>query len=238
MVPCVGAGRGDHSMIDTLKLLETPEGVGIGLRVAGPVPRALAWALDTLIRLAFYVALAMVLLPLGRVGTGLYLILLFAAEWFYPVVGEVFFNGATPGKRALGLRVIHDNGTPVGLTASLIRNLLRFVDFLPLAYGFGLVTMVMNRDFKRLGDLAAGTLVVYRDDGAAPPPVRRVAALAPGYPLLPEERQAVLDFAERRGLLSDERARELAGLTGLLVADSADPAAQLEGLASWYAGGR
>ena len=225
-------------MIDTLKVLETPEGVGIGLRVAGPAPRGLAWALDTLIRLALYAVLATVLLPLGRAGTGAFLILLFLGEWFYPVAGEVLFNGATPGKRALGLRVTADNGTPVTLAASLIRNLLRFVDFLPFGYAFGLVAILLTPDFRRLGDLAAGTLVIYRDDPRPRAAGRRLEPAVPPFELDAEERQAVLDFAERRGLLSEDRAQELAALTGPLVAGSSDPAARLEGLARWYAGGR
>lgn len=225
-------------MIDTLKYLETPEGVELGLQVAGPVARGLAWALDALIRLGFYIVLALVLLPMGRFGTGLFLVLLFLGEWFYPVVGEVLFHGATPGKRSLGLRVIADNGTPVTLAASLIRNLLRFVDFLPLFYGLGLTALMLNRDFKRLGDVAAGTLVVYGRDPRPRGGMPRAEAAAPPFELRPEERQAVLDFAERRRLLSDERARELAGLTGPLVAGGGDPAERLVRYAGWYAGER
>lgn len=223
-------------MIDTRKYLETPEGVELGLRVAGPVARGLAWALDALIRLGFYIVLAVVLFPMGRFGAGLFLVLLFLGEWFYPVVGEVFFHGATPGKRSLGLRVIADNGAPIPLAASLIRNLLRFVDFLPLFYGLGLLTMMLNRDFRRLGDVAAGTLVVY--SGAPRPRTHapRGVAAAPPFELQAEERQAVLDFAERRRLLSDERARELAALTGPLVAGGGDPAQRLVRYAGWYAG--
>ncbi|MDZ7751376.1 MAG: RDD family protein [Gammaproteobacteria bacterium] len=225
-------------MIDTLKYLETPEGVELGLQVAGPVARGLAWALDVLIRLGFYIVLALVLLPMGRFGTGLFLVLLFLGEWFYPVVGEVLFHGATPGKRSLGLRVIADNGTPVTLAASLIRNLLRFVDFLPLFYGVGLVAMMLNRDFRRLGDVAAGTLVVYGRDPRPREGMPRIEGAAPPFELRAEERQAVLDFAERRQLLSDERARELAALTGPLVAGSGDPAESLVRFAAWYAGER
>lgn len=223
-------------MIDTLKYLETPEGVELGLPVAGPVARGLAWALDALIRVGFYIVLALVLLPMGRFGTGLFLVLLFLGEWFYPVVGEVLFHGATPGKRSVGLRVIADNGAPVTLTPSLIRNLLRFVDFLPLFYALGLAAMMLNRDFRRLGDVAAGTLVVYGRDPRPRAEMPRTAAAVPPFDLQAEERQAVLDFAERRRLLSDERARELAALTGPLVSGDGDPAESLVHYAGWYAG--
>lgn len=225
-------------MIDTLKYLETPEGVELGLPVAGPVARGLAWVLDALIRLGFYMVLALALLPMGRFGSGLFLVVLFLGEWFYPVVGEVLFHGATPGKRSLGLRVIADNGAPVTLAASVIRNLLRFVDFLPLFYGLGLVTMMLNRDFRRLGDIAAGTLVVYGGDPRPRAAMPRPGAAAPPFELHAPERQAVLDFAERRRLLSDERARELAGLTGPLVEGGGDPAQRLMRYAGWYAGER
>ena len=100
--------------IDTLRVLETPEGVDLSLHLAGPVPRAAAFVLDLLVRTAVYLALAP-LLALAGVGTGLLLLALFLLEWFYPVFFELA-RGATPGKRALGLLVVHDDGTPVSVT--------------------------------------------------------------------------------------------------------------------------
>jgi uncharacterized RDD family membrane protein YckC len=141
-------------------MFETPEGIDLGLRVAGPISRALAWIIDAFIRYSVLFALSTVLASLLSFGMGLFLILLFLLEWFYPVVFEVV-RGATPGKKAMGLLVVHDNGTPVGWSASMIRNLLRSVDFLPFFYCAGLISILLNSRFKRLGDLAAGTLVVY-----------------------------------------------------------------------------
>jgi uncharacterized RDD family membrane protein YckC len=115
--------------VDTLRRFETPEGIEIELRLAGPVPRAGAFAIDLLIRFGLY----LVLLPLAGlagVGVGLILLALFLLEWFYPVFFELR-SGATPGKRAVGLVVVHADGTPVGPSASLLRNLLRALDFLP-----------------------------------------------------------------------------------------------------------
>ena len=126
-------------------------------------------------------------------------------------------GGATPGKKALGLIVVHDDGTPVGWPAALTRNLLRFVDFLPLFYLFGLVSIALSRDFKRLGDHAAGTLVVYREAAARR---RRLPALAPEAPamaLSAREQRAVLDYAERVPDLTPERAAELAEIAAPLV---------------------
>ena len=153
-------------MLDTAREVPTPEGIELSLRLAGPVSRALAWAIDLVVRMAVIAAFGAVLGVLGKFGWGLFLILWFALEWLYPTVFEVYFDGATPGKKSLGLIVLHDDGTPVRLAASFTRNLLRAVDFFPALYGVGLMTMLLNRDFKRLGDIAAGTVVVYRDPAA------------------------------------------------------------------------
>jgi uncharacterized RDD family membrane protein YckC len=147
------------SLIDTLRVHETPEGVDLELRVAGPAVRAAALAIDSLIRFVLYLAL-IPLLALSGIGLGLVLLGFFLLEWFYPVFVELR-SRATPGKSAMGLRVVHDIRTPVGAVASVIRNLLRMADFLPLFYAAGLVSCLVDRDFRHLGDLDAGTLVVH-----------------------------------------------------------------------------
>ena len=106
-------------------------------------------------------AAAMVAAFMGGIGVAFLLILFFALEWFYPVAFELTASGATPGKRVFGLRVVMDNGLPVTPAASLTRNLLRAADFLPFGYGFAIVSMLLRRDFKRLGDIAAATIVVH-----------------------------------------------------------------------------
>lgn len=223
-------------MLDTVRAIETPEGIELSLRVAGPVPRALAWSLDTILRAAGYLVLSLVLMPLGRFGLGALLIAVFLLEWFYPVFCEVFFHGVTPGKKALGLRVLHDDGTPVGWSASLIRNLLRFVDFLPLLYGFGLVSILWRADFKRLGDIAAGTQVVYQEEGETSMQRPSAAPRPPAFALTTAEQQAVVSFAERRSQLTEERAEELAMTAAPLVAGARDPADRLLSVANWVAG--
>lgn len=199
-------------MLDTYRAIETPEGVELRLRVAGPVVRSLAWVIDLLIRGGIYIVLAIVLAKFGKFGWGLLLIGLFLIEWFYPVLFEVYRHGATPGKRRMGLCVVNDDGTPVGWSASLIRNLLRYVDFLPVLYGFGLISMLLHPDFKRLGDIAAGTRVVYRDAAKKAIQVPAVAAKPPHFSLTLEAQRAVIDFAERSPELSPERKEELANI--------------------------
>ncbi len=199
-------------MLDTEREVPTPEGIELSLRLAGPVSRALAWAADLMIRGVAFMALSVPLSTLGEVGSGVLMILWFALEWFYPTICEVWFNGATPGKRFLGLIVLHADGTPIRLSASLIRNLLRAVDFLPFLYGFGLLSMLLNRDFQRLGDIAAGTVVAYRDTALKHGAIPAATPFPPSKPLALPEQRLVLDLAARSPLLTVERARELAVL--------------------------
>ena len=205
-------------MLDTVREVSTPELIELRLHCAGPVPRALAWLLDTLIRGCVIIVANIAIGLLGRAGGGIMLILWFALEWLYPVFFEVLASGATPGKRALGLCVLHEDGSPVGWGASLSRNLLRTADFLPFLYGFGLVFRLMTREFRRIGDLVAGTVVVYRMPPAQLPEVPEAPAWRPKVPLTRALQQAVLAFAERAPRLSPERAEELAEIAPQLTA--------------------
>lgn len=226
-------------MLDTARTVETPEGVEIGLRIAGPVPRAWAWAIDLGIRLAGYIAISIPLGIFGQMGSGVFMIVIFLGEWFYPVFFEVYRDGSTPGKRRMGLRVLHDDGTPVSWGASMVRNLLSFADFLPLAYGFGLVTMLVHPDFKRLGDLAAGTLVTHRDRDRLPSSIPAATPIRPGTPLALDEQRAILEFADRQQAWTRERSAELATLVRPLTGQTGDEShATLVGIANWLLGRR
>ena len=104
------------------------------------------------------------------------------------------------------------NSTPVGWAASLTRNLLRAVDMLPFAYCVGAVSSLSHPSFKRLGDLAAGTLVVYRDEPPKRPQLPEADAERAPFSLSLVEQRALLDFAERSADLSAARRAELAGI--------------------------
>ncbi len=224
-------------LLDTFHEVETPEGVEFQLPVAGLVVRSLAWGTDTLIRFGIYILLGISLPKIGNVGIGVMLILLFLIEWFYPVLFEIYRHGATPGKRWLGLCVVNDDGTPVGWSGSMVRNLLRFVDFLPFFYGAGLVSMLVSTDSKRLGDLAAGTRVVYRKRASQAAAVRDEKAIPPVVPLQIDEQRAVVDFAGRLDQLSKERSQELAAIVAPLVTRAnGSSAVSLVGIANWLLG--
>jgi uncharacterized RDD family membrane protein YckC len=226
-------------MLDTTRRVATPEGIELTLRLAGPVPRALAWTIDLFLRGALVMLVSMFASQLGRAGWGVILLTAFFVEWILPAWFEAVWGGQTPGKRMFGLAVLNDDGTPVRWPGALTRNLLRAVDFLPLLYGIGLVTMLLNRDFKRLGDLAAGTVVVYQPpkaEGARKIP--EAAAVVPPVALSLEDQRALLELAERSATLTPERFEELAALPQPLVGQlQGAPAAQrLLGMANYLAG--
>lgn len=226
-------------MLDTHREVVTPEGVALHLPAAGPVPRALAWAIDLSIRLVLLMVAATVFAALGNVGSGAYMVVLFLVFWFYPVLFEAIDNGRTPGKRALGLRVVAANGAPVGWLAAFTRNLLRVVDMLPFGYAAGLVASLADPWGRRLGDQVAGTLVVHAGRGRDVRPAPTGEVLAPPVALLPHEQAALVGFGERAPQLTEARRIELAELAEPLVSARGPLAvARLHGMANWLLGRR
>lgn len=201
-------------MLDTTREIEVPEGVELSLAVAGLVSRALAFMIDLAIRWIGLGIVSAIIGYLGSFGQGLFLILVFVVEWFYPVLFEVFNHGQTIGKKAMGIMVINDDGTPIDWSSSIVRNLLRFADFLPALFGFGALSMLVNKDFKRLGDLAAGTLVVHKRKIKHQDLSFEAEGLSPKIPLTLAEQSAIISFAERSSKMSDARSQELAGYLG------------------------
>lgn len=198
--------------LDTTLLAETPEGIGIQLRPAGAVPRALAYALDWFIRFIVFSVVATVLGGVKGVGVGIMLIIYFGFEWLYPIVFELLPGAATPGKRVLGLQVMMDTGLPVTPSAAVTRNLLRVADFMPVAYAFGLIAMLLRSDFKRLGDIVAGTLVVHAEQARLAGALPEAQPLAPRVALTRAQQVAILRLAGRSRRLTSERVDELATL--------------------------
>lgn len=183
--------------------VETPENIRFGYDVADIGSRFLAILIDSLIQSAIYIVLFLVLALIGSRATALnlparvadllgivFLFVLFVIQFGYFMFFEIITGGQTPGKRLFGLRVIKDNGYPLSPIDSIIRNLIRIIDFFPFAYGIGVITMFANQRAKRLGDFAAGTLVVKMRDNVqladlhshpaptAPPPVLVMDGLA------------------------------------------------------------
>ena len=221
-----------RSSLDTRSRIETPEGIDLILRPAGLVPRSLAFAVDLAIRVLVMAGLVLMFGFLDSFGLGLAAIAWFVLDWWYMVLFEVMNQGRTPGKRLLHLRVVHDDGTPIGWASSLSRNLLRFVDMLPLGYSIGALSSLNHPDFKRFGDLVAGTLVVHDELPIRRPSLPEADAAVAPVALRLEEQRAILGLAERQGELSQERARELAEIiAGPLRLPADEALAQVHGMA-------
>ncbi len=226
-------------MLDTLREVETPEGVALHLRCAGVVPRALAWGIDFSIRMAGISAVTMFLGLLGGAGIGIAMVVMFLVYWAYPIVFEVWQDGQTPGKRSLGLKVVNDNGTPVTWLPSVVRNLMRTVDMLPMLYGFGIASGLLDPAGRRLGDHVAGTVVVYAEREPARPPAPDAAPQRPPLPLQLDEQRAIIAYAERAPQTTPERQAELAEVLAPLTGARGERAvAAVLGMANYLLGRR
>jgi uncharacterized RDD family membrane protein YckC len=223
--PCEGEDR-TTEMIDTLRQVETPEGIRIGLHAAGALPRARAWMIDGLIRYLMLVFSSAILGALQATGMAVLMLVAFVIVWGYPVLFETLWNGQTPGKKMFDLRVVNANGTPVTWLASITRNLLRTADMLPFGYAIGLLSCWFDPYGRRLGDLAANTLVVYTEPRHKPAvPIQALAIESP-LSLTQAERMALVAFAERSHLLTEERQQELAALLPMLTQSQGTTAVQ------------
>jgi uncharacterized RDD family membrane protein YckC len=186
-----GSDAGPTPPLEGLQVLRSPEQVALHLPLAGPTSRILAYAIDLVLVVAIEIALLTTVLlgtPLAeQIGSSLSelgknldkpgpessqaLLVMLAAlivvqlviEWGYFTFFELAMGGRSPGKRVMGLRVMRDGGLPLTLRESLVRNVLRCVDMLPSNYVLGLVSMIVSSEGKRLGDIAAGTVVVRID---------------------------------------------------------------------------
>jgi len=197
------AGSRGAPELEGRQVLHSPEQVALHLPLAGPTSRMLAYAIDlaaifTVELVVFFLLLASAPLAewfqrmVGEVQGELaaggtpgessalltllagFLLLQFVIEWGYFLFFELAMGGRSLGKRALGLSVLRDGGRPLGLRGSMVRNALRVVDMLPANYLVGLVAMVVSPEGKRLGDIAAGTVVVRLDRVARPPELPEV----------------------------------------------------------------
>lgn len=237
--------------------VETPEQIAFSYSVAGIGSRGAAALLDLLICGAALLAITAALFLLaisvlgrqrGRPSDGawalaIYLLIQFAVIWGYYVLFEGLWDGQTPGKRLMGLRVVRDGGYSVTFAASAVRNLLRFVDIMPVPlYLVGIVSAALTSARKRLGDLAAGTFVVKEMRAEPMASTRREPASETRAPVvtarLSDEEYAVLElYVQRRAQLDAERRRTIAAQLGTRFAahmDAAGRAAPAAGLIRLY----
>ncbi len=241
-------------MLEDKLTVETPEQVQLDFPLAGIGSRFLALAVDTIFQVVIGLALVVAALvsrvwPNSAVWMLALLILaIFLVQFGYFAFFESVWNGQTPGKRRLYLRVIKDSGQPITTYDAVARNLMRIVDSVPGIYGIAIVSVLLSPRNKRLGDYVAGTVVVHEQ------PLEQQAGIganytaqpqASGYDLAqvqPEEFELVETFLLRRGQLAPEvrsaLARQIIGRLGpklkLLPADLQHPEVFLERLAAEY----
>lgn len=181
--------------------IETPESVTVTYPVAGIGSRGLAAIVDiAILALLLFGEVAAVgvlgylvtrfagIDVIGLFGTWLAAILIFAmfvTYWGYYIFGEVFRNGRTYGKKVLRIRVVRDDGSRIGVLDSVVRNVVRLIDILPGTYAIGILSIVISPQAKRLGDMAAGTVVVAEStaDPLSRPiaPAQEISALVADY---------------------------------------------------------
>lgn len=220
----------ERRALDTTVSIETPEHVLFNCSVAGPARRALAYLLDLVVRGGALFAIVMLFSLFGMEMSGwkvgALLLLLFVMEWGYFVASEVLMHGQSIGKRAFGLRVVTSEGLAISIGSSVLRNLLRAADFLPTGYAVGLVTMSLDPRFRRLGDWAADTMVVFEGKPRLreplrmdPPPTPEELAALPARVDLPGPAlEAIELFLRRAPELQSLREDELASMLAPLYA--------------------
>ena len=222
----------ETAVIDSSLPMQTPEGIEYVLFPAGIAVRACAWGIDTLIKgLLLFVLFVFTSAVLEIFGVWFYFLLNFALDWFYFAAFEMMWNGQTPGKRIMGIRVVNGDGSPVSAGASFIRNLLRFADGFFYLYLIAFVCMIASPGFRRIGDWAGNTLVIYAvrpgrftANRQAIPWLSGYAAQVPDQKLDYREKQGILMFARRFPLLGKNRADEIARPLAVRLRGPAAPA--------------
>jgi len=227
-----------QSLPDTDLVVATPERVSFDYQVAGIGTRAIAQLLDLLILGGVLLGVLLAAIAVGQTGSDALAYLLAVIGSFVVTFGyfwacEAFWSGQTVGKKVFRLRAVGDRGEPMTFAQAGIRNIVRVIDFLPYAYGVGMVVLFVNGKGKRLGDLAAGTIVVKDSDSlqlwqipggrppappASPQPDAQAVAFAPATPqelllrrLDPDLRRFVTSYARRRAELPLPLRAQLAG---------------------------
>jgi len=212
---------GPASPLDTTLTIVSPENIAFQFRLAGPASRSIAFLVDAIVIGLLGLGL-LIVAGLGGLADeaflGLFLVGLFFLWWGYGAACEVFANGRTAGKAALGLRVVSQTGLSINPAQAVLRNLLRAIDVAPPFFP-GVVAMALTSRLQRLGDLAAGTIVVLDRSRRAlrPPRVEFTVAelIPPGFQAQPPLVEALAAYVGRRAELPAARRRELAGIAAL-----------------------
>ena len=233
-------------------VVETPESLELHLRLAGPGPRMAAVIIDAIIQGLSFLVTALILFggfsgseSFGNITLAFSFIVFFLIQWGYYSLFEIVSRGRSPGKRVVGVRVIRADGEPLDPATIVIRNFLRVVDSFPFFYLLGGLIATIDRRQRRIGDMAAGTLVVHEMPVPVEPPVSSIECKRPeveavvfaGAPLNERELYSIRRFLTGDERLPEDRQKILAVKFAKRVAERIsshshidDPIAFLEGV--------
>ncbi len=222
--------------------IETPEGIELVMPLADPIARGYAFAIDMCLRVLIIIVYTFLLNIVfdGKTAVGLQYLGIFIIMWGYYVIFDLWWDGQSPGKRSMKLRVVNDDFTPINFSTSLTRNLLRTADMFPGCYGCGIASMLFNKNNQRLGDIAARTLVVSTVQVRHSRIDVGETALPPDVLLTAEEQRFIIDFARFYEVNSTARAHEIAANLSQTF-DEPDVrrlATRLRRYAKWFLGER
>ncbi|MCL2801755.1 MAG: RDD family protein [Treponema sp.] len=214
------ASRPEGLILDPSIKALTPEGIEYVLFPAGFLARTLAYAIDKIIQWLVLFILMIIYYDILYSQAGLWIVLLinFCLDWFYHVIFDVLCRGQSPGKRISGIRVVRSDGSPVDPSSSFIRNLMRFADTFMFLFPIAFFSIAASGGFKRLGDWAGNTIVVYSLMAKNTPRtslsklLEKYDSYVPPRKLSNDEKQAIFEFARRYFVLGEARADEIASL--------------------------
>lgn len=203
---------------DTPIIVQTPEGIEFSLYPAGILIRACSYLIDIILQgLLSLAAIIIFVNSFAEIfGVWIFLLYAFLLNWFYHVICELCFKGQSLGKKIMGIRVVRSNGSPVNPGASFVRNLLRFADTFMGFFIIALSSIMVSPGFRRIGDLAADTLVVYTINSLSPTKKTSMSWLSQYEKIIPsrklslKEKQTIILFAKRFPILGKARAEETA----------------------------
>lgn len=208
----------EREPLDTTIRIVAPENIAFSYRLAGPFRRFPALLIDVAILFFVIWVSATVLIMAGmQAGFGVFLAFLFLLFWGYGGFCETYLNGQTPGKMAMGIRVISVEGLPIDAQQAILRNLLRVADITFYCLTAG-VAFLVTRRFQRVGDIAAGTMVVIEEKRqlraarqVSDPRIEELLAEIPAtFTPDADMTEAIASYIRRRDLLGPARRREVA----------------------------
>jgi uncharacterized RDD family membrane protein YckC len=227
---------------DSVIRVASPDGVAFDLHPAGAMVRIIAYIVDMFLQSIGAIVIAVILSIFKISGNWVIYLAMFAMMWFYMVIFELLIAGRTPGKLIMGLQVVLGDGSPITIPASLLRNLLRAFDFF---FGIGFIVPLLNNGFRRLGDIVAGTLVVYSPERlvrmTGKTDFSGIEPVAPEHILGHDAADVILSFAQRRKYFSPQLREELAKTAcEVYLFNPPEEGAEKSalGIAAWYAGMR